>query len=77
MDEGGALRGQLCGKRFRLLQNVLHRGLLEVGRIAVAAENALHVAADIGAGRIPIHPVDGDIGVVKQIILCDGLSPPI
>ena len=37
-------------QRLGLLQNILHRSILQVGRIAVLAEQALHVPPDVRTG---------------------------
>ena len=42
-------------QRLGLLQYVLHRRILQVRRIAVLAE--------IGPRRVPVHPIDGVIGL--------------
>jgi hypothetical protein len=42
-------------ERLGLLQYVLHRRILQVGRIAVFAQPALYMSPDVGSCRVPIY----------------------
>ena len=50
-------------QRLGLPQNVLHRRILQVGRISVFAQQSLHMSSDIGAGGIPVHSIDADVAL--------------
>ena len=45
-------------QRLGLLQHSLHSGVLEIGRVAVLPQDALHQHPHPCAGRVPVGPVD-------------------
>ena len=56
-------RRPLRRQRLGLLQDFLHRRILQVGRIAVFAKQTLHQNPHPGASRLPVHPVHRDIAL--------------
>ena len=65
-------RRPICRQRLGLLQDVLHRGVLQVGRIAVFAEQSLHQHPHPGARRLPVHPVDRDVALdARHKLVCN------
>ena len=71
-NKGIFLRHQLRRQRLGLLQYVLHRCFLQVGRIAVFTEKALHMPPDVRTGELPVHPVDADVPLDhRDKFLCD------
>jgi hypothetical protein len=62
----------LRGKSFCLPQDSLDSGVLEIGRVAILPQDALHKDAHPGARAFAVRPVDGHIALeALEQFVCD------
>jgi hypothetical protein len=74
-------RRPICRQCLSLLQDFLHRRILQVGRIAIFAKQPLHDNPHTGTSRLPMHPVHRDNALdARHQLVCDdpqrGLENP-